>query len=133
MKHLTHTSWLKWIGTGILTVTAVIALSFSSAAQAQAQTTQATPITIEKAAVAVKCGILAIAGGLSTELINQYVVVFEPYVDNTDVGYEAGYTVGVLDTSGMLQANEYGSYDEARKAAALYFYKINKCTPYESL
>jgi len=133
MKHLTHTSWLKWIGGTIAALSVAIALSFSSAANAQVQSLGATPITIEKAEVAVKCGILAIAGGLSTELINQYVVVFEPYVDNTDVGYEAGYTVGVLDTSGMLQAGEHGSYDAARKAAALYFYKINKCTPHESI
>ena len=133
MLHITHKSWIKLVGTALLVLATFVGVSISSTVNAQTQSLGATPITIEKAAVAVKCGILAIAGGLSTELIEQYVLVFEPYINNTDVGYEAGYTVGVLDTSGMLQADQYGSYDEARKAAALYFYKINKCTPHESI
>jgi len=133
MKHLTHKSWLKWIGGTILTLSLIVGVSFSSAVNAQVQSLGATPITIQKAEVAVKCGILAIAGGLSAETIDAYVQVFEPYVDNTDVGYSAGYTVGVLDAHSMLNAAEYDNAKQARKAAALYFYKINKCEPYESI
>ena len=130
MKHLTHTSWLKWIGGTIAALSVAIALSFSSAANAQ---TVDLSITAEvKKSVA--CFSFARAHGLRQETLAVYLKRVGKAQESAGAVYHLGYTEGMLDAYGYANASKFSNSNiEARIDAARSLYKLIGCTINESI
>ncbi len=129
MKHHTHKTWLKWIGTGIAALSLVLTLSFSSAASAK---TLDLSVTAEvKKSVA--CFSFARAHGKSEEVLDTYLRRIGKASESAGAVYHLGYTEGMLDAYGYANASKFTGKEEARLDAAKNLYKLIGCTINESI
>ena len=129
MKHLTHTSWLKWIGGTIAALSVAIALSFSTAAQAN-------PVDLSVTAEfkkSVACFSFARAHGLRHETLTVYLKRIGKAQGTAGAVYHLGYTEGMLDAYGYANASKFSGSVEARIDAAKTLYKLIGCTINESI
>ena len=129
MKHLTHTSWLKWIGGTIAALSVAIALSFSSAANAQPTDMQITQVVKHEVA----CFVYARHIGLAQDVITTHLNRIGKASGTAGAVYRLGYVEGLIDGLGSANADRLGGFVAAKKHAADYMYKLIGCTINESI
>ena len=129
MKHLTHKSWLKWIGGTILTMSLIIGASFSSAVNAQPTDMRIT----QEVKKEVACFVYARHLGLATEVIGTHLQRIGKASETAGAVYHLGYTEGLLAGLAASNAEVLGSYKAAKIHAAEYLYNTIGCTINESI
>jgi len=123
MKHLTHKSWLKWIGGTILTLSLIIGASFSSAVNAQPTDMRIT----QEVKKEVACFVYARHLGLATEVIGTHLQRIGKASETAGAVYRLGYVEGLIDGLGSANADRLGGFKAAKLHAAEYMYKLIQC------
>ncbi len=122
MSKPTHTTQLKILSTLILVIAASVALAATSAHAAQ---------DFGYAKQEAACYVFALGAGLPDAEIHADRVRAQN-LSYADTAFTVGYETGALDVYAALNAAKVGSYEAARKQAAVLLYEARNCSTAET-
>ena len=129
MRHMTHKSWLKLIGTALVSVSVVVAFSFSSASSAKPLDMEVTQVVRKEVA----CFVYARYLGLGREAVGNHLRRIGEATKSAGAVYRLGYVEGMIEGLGSANAEKLGGFKAAKLHAAKHMYKIIGCDSNESI